>query len=206
MEKEKQLPKTLWKYTKGEFLKSILENGLYVAPIFKMNDPYEYVYVKDRERYRICCVSERKSVFSKYMLTHFADGHKGYAIGFNYEGVFRAVKYSKWAEIKKELSNYNVENSLTVKDKKWHMEHEYRAIYDAETNSKGFKKGENGVYLPVTITNIVLCCETENTESWIDQLDILRKYKSEHPKVEIKKLKMDDKKFSFIFDKEWELN
>ena len=61
--------KTLWKYINAEYLGSVLENGIYVSKLSEVNDPYEYKFMCNIDRFRICCVSNRKGSISKYMLS-----------------------------------------------------------------------------------------------------------------------------------------
>ena len=73
--KRKQNKEQLYKYTRVEFIQSVVENGGFASGIQYLNDPYESYGISHRDNFRI--VSLTRSRDAKLMWSHYANGHRG---------------------------------------------------------------------------------------------------------------------------------
>ena len=113
----------LYKYTKLEYLESILDYGIYAAPVSNFNDPYEYQGIKNIDDFRVCCLSRNAN--AKLMWSHYADGHKGCSIqvalpdNWGEPGCeLKNVSYSSSSENRSDWTREDAKQGLYTKDKK----------------------------------------------------------------------------------------
>lgn len=149
------------------FLRDILENNrLYAAKFDEMNDPMEglyssYPHIQDRikqgkESFRICSLCKSPDNF--LMWSHYADAHKGIAIGVKVKDQnISNVKNIKYVRVPKELDIINpydikddiITDILLEKLYYWKYEEEVRVL----------KKSSNSidhVFVEVDIKEIIL--------------------------------------------------
>lgn len=144
------------------FVDVILNNRIYAAPYFDLNDPMEGLYTYDsgvinrelvrqikgeKNKIRICSLSRRFD--STLMWSHYADSHRGVAIGIivHPRHEMRPVTYEGLSCVQNATAHSNHEaakNILTCKLEPWAYEEEERV----------FVTGSNYVY--VTISRIFL--------------------------------------------------
>ena len=128
------------------FVDIILNNRIYAAPYFDLNDPMEGLYTYnegtlnrdmvnkikgEKKRLRICSLSRRSD--STLMWAHYADSHSGVAIGLvvdgkheirpvNYEGLSYVQNATKFG------SHETAKNILSYKLEPWSYEEEERVF------------------------------------------------------------------------------
>ena len=143
------------------FTDIVLNNRLFAAPYFDLNDPMEghYLYregeldsdVRDlikgqKDKLRLCSLS--KNVKNELMWSHYAEGHRGVAVGVEVNESsceLRDVTYGDlpWVDRMK-IHNSTARDILTHKLAVWDYEEEVRAF----TTKKQ--------YIDVTICEIIL--------------------------------------------------
>jgi hypothetical protein len=128
------------------FVDIFLKKRLYAAPYFDMNDPMEgqYLYHKDngldedirnrlkgeKEKLRICSVS--RNPMNELMWSHYAEGHRGVAIGVEVNSQdynVRPVIYD--GPMLLGLNNLHTHSAIDIlcrKHKVWHYEEEERVF------------------------------------------------------------------------------
>ena len=128
------------------FVDIILNNRIYAAPYFDLNDPMEglYTYAEgtinkdmvreikgEKNKLRICSLSRRSD--STLMWSHYADSHKGIAIGVkvNQGQDIKSVRYEGLSFVQNATSRGSHEtarNVLTYKLEPWSYEEEERVF------------------------------------------------------------------------------
>ncbi len=129
------------------FVDIILNQRLYAAPYFDLNDPMEghYLYEKgklnpkvrslikgDKEKTRICSLSRVKD--NELMWAHYAEGHRGVAIGVSIDNKKHQVVPVIYDGLPK-ISNLSLrfptaQEILSHKLKVWSYEEEIRVFTD----------------------------------------------------------------------------
>ncbi len=129
------------------FVDIILNQRLYAAPYFDLNDPMEghYLYEKgkldsevrslikgDKEKTRICSLSRVKD--NELMWAHYAEGHRGVAIGVSVNNKKHQVVSVIYDGLPK-ISNLSLrfptaQEILSHKLKVWSYEEEIRVFTD----------------------------------------------------------------------------
>lgn len=212
----------LYKYTKLEYVESILRNGLYASPVDCLNDPYEYKEIKDPDSYRVVCLT--RSANAKLMWSHYADSHKGCSIqialpeGYgDSDFVLRDVTYSSLKKKRKDFSTEDIVSSLYIKDKKWSYEHETRAVchteqfdprnwqWSEQTDDIG-KRKKLFFIAKIKAINFGCMVNTESSE-YYTLLQKIETYNHTHKSkehIKVQKYKMADDRFAFILDKNYD--
>lgn len=149
------------------FLQDILENNrLYAAKFDKMNDPMEglyssYSHIQDRikhgkESFRICSLCKSPDNF--LMWSHYADGHRGIAIGVKVKDQnISKIKNIEYVKVPKELDIINpydinddiIMSILLEKLYYWKYEEEVRILKKSSNNI-------DDVFVEVEIEEIIL--------------------------------------------------
>ncbi|WP_433924749.1 DUF2971 domain-containing protein [Vreelandella sp. 21] len=144
------------------FVDIVLNNRIYAAPYFELNDPMEGLYTYDsgainselvrkikgeKTKIRICSLSRRFD--STLMWSHYADSHRGVAIGVivHPKHEIRSVTYEGLSYVQnatKHGSHETAKNVLTCKLEPWAYEEEER-VFVTDSN-----------YIDVTISRIFL--------------------------------------------------
>ncbi len=144
------------------FVDIILNNRIYAAPYFKLNDPMEGLYIYDKgtvnhemvskikgekKRIGICSLSRRSD--STLMWSHYANSHKGVAIAVvvGHQHEIRPVKYEGLSYVQNATrfgSRETAMNILICKLEAWSYEEEER-VFVTDTN-----------YVDVSIAKIIL--------------------------------------------------
>lgn len=200
---------SLYKYTRLEFLNSVLLNGIFASSLDRLNDPYECVGIKDKSRYRVICLSRSRN--KKLMWSHYADGHRGCSIKIDPPANYgtnncelRKVVYSSKVSNRVALDEEKLLESLYIKDKKWDYELEVRAVYDKNKPNNKWKTKRGNVFYPCSIQQVDFGCFSEYDPHYLDALIALRDYNSNHrKKVKVRKYKMLEEKFQFVIDPEF---
>ena len=159
------------------FVDIILNSRIYAAPYFDLNDPMEglYTYAEgsinrdmvnkikgEKTRLRICSLSRRAD--STLMWSHYADSHKGIAIGVevNQKHEIRPVTYEGLSYVENATrlgSHETAKNVLTCKLEPWRYEEEER-VFVTESN-----------YIEVSIKSIALGSKMDSrTKSLVKKL------------------------------------
>jgi hypothetical protein len=143
--------KTLYKYRSLKnfhfFVDILLYNRLYAAKYTDMNDPMEGIYYYnsgklnedirkklsgEKERLKICSLSEAND--NILMWSHYADSHKGVAIGIQIEDrkyEIRPIQYDGYSYISdNNYCNQSAKAILTHKADVWSYEKENRVFCD----------------------------------------------------------------------------
>jgi hypothetical protein len=144
------------------FVDIVLNNRIYAAPYFDLNDPMEGLYTYDegslnidmvnkikgeKKKLRICSLSLRSD--STLMWSHYADSHRGVAIGvvvdrkheirpINYQGLSYVQNATKFGSLE------TAKNVLSCKLEAWSYEEEERVFVTKSS------------YVNVSVKNIVL--------------------------------------------------
>ncbi len=136
------------------FVDIILNERIYAAPYFDLNDPMEGLYrytegtinqqlIKDikgqKQKLRICSLSRNCS--STLMWSHYADSHKGVAIGVkvNPNQETREVRYKGMSYVRDATrigSHETAKNILTYKLDSWTYEDEERVFVTSGNYAK----------------------------------------------------------------------
>jgi len=159
------------------FVDIILNNRVYAAPYFDLNDPMEGLYTYDegtlnrhmvnkikgeKTRLRICSLSRRSD--STLMWTHYADSHRGVAIGLEVDKKheIRPVKYEGLSYVQNATrfgSHETAKNVLSCKLEPWAYEEEER-VFVTDTS-----------YVDVFVKQIVLGSKMDTrTKSLVKKL------------------------------------
>jgi hypothetical protein len=157
-------PKRLYKYRSLENFKFIVDilinKRLYAAKYFDLNDPMEGVYsyqsgeldenirkrlLGEKKELRICSLSEINNDI--LMWSHYANGHRGVAIGVeintNKYAVNRVIYDGQKTVSDTNYNNLSAEEILKHKADCWEYEQEWRVFSNTE-------------FVPVTIKEIIL--------------------------------------------------
>ena len=123
---------SLFKYTKLDYIKSALYNGVYASVLTDVNDPYEWNGLEYAKDYRICCMttSSRQMLMWSYY-TH----HSGCCIEYCFDesllsnNIVRPVNYTDIYRNNRYLSLDEIYDHLYSKGKEWEHEKEVRAVW-----------------------------------------------------------------------------
>ncbi|MCF2861207.1 hypothetical protein ABMY44_03380 [Pseudoalteromonas sp. Cnat2-41] len=144
------------------FVDIILNNRIYAAPYFELNDPMEGLYTYDagtinrelvekikgeKTKLRICSLSRRPD--STLMWSHYADSHRGVVIGLVVDNKheMRPITYEGLSYVQNATRNGSHEtakNVLTCKLEPWAYEEEER-VFVTDSN-----------YVDISISQILL--------------------------------------------------
>jgi len=144
------------------FVDIVLNNRIYAAPYFDLNDPMEGLYIYDagtinnelvrkikgeKNRLRICSLSRRSD--STLMWSHYADSHRGVAIGLVVDSKheMRPITYEGLSYVQnatRHSSHETAKNVLTCKLEPWAYEEEER-VFVTDSN-----------YVDISIIQILL--------------------------------------------------
>lgn len=170
------------------FTDIILKSRLYAAPYFDLNDPMEgrYLYNQsdgkidedmarklkgDKEKVRVCSLSRDPN--NELMWSHYAEGHKGVAIGVEVDRTkyeVRPINYDGLHQIG--LNNFHSGSAIDVLSHKldvWRYEEEERVF----TNGKQ--------YIEVSV-NKIICGSRMSTQDKGFITDLVEKV---NPSIEI---------------------
>ena len=202
----------LYKYTKLEYVRSMLNNGIFASTIDKMNDPYEYKDIENPQNFRI--ISLTRSANAKLMWSHYADNHRGCSVqielpeGYGSDDfILKRVTYSSKYSRKEAMTDGEIVSNLYIKDKKWSNEIEVRAVYNDNNYDDTYWNFVDGnVYFKARIKAINFGCmintESDEYERLLMSIDTYNNI-NKNNKIEVKKYKMDNNKFRFILDNEY---
>jgi len=182
----------LYKYRSIEnfrnFVDIILKNRLYAASYQDLNDPMEgqYYYqsgkldkeIRDKlydekQRLKLCSLSKVND--NELMWFHYADGHRGVAIGLRInekQSIVKPIEYTGLTHIKSQ--DYNSQTAIEILSHKlevWNYEEEVRAFI------------ENEKFITVQIEEII----TGRKMSDLDYEFIQQLIKKINPKIKIRK-------------------
>ncbi|CAM4487953.1 DUF2971 domain-containing protein [Alteromonas australica] len=159
------------------FVDIILNNRIYAAPYYDLNDPMEGLYTYDegaineemvekikgeKGKLRICSLSRRAD--STLMWSHYADSHRGVVLGIevNKKYEVRPVTYEGLSYVKHATrfgGHETAKNVLTCKLEPWAYEEEERVFVS------------DGQYASVTIEEVVLGSKMDTrTKSLVKKL------------------------------------
>jgi len=141
----------IYKYRTTEnfkyFVDIILNNRLYAAKYNTMNDPMEGQYLyKDgaldktvldliysqKEHYKLCSLSKKSNNF--LMWSHYANGHRGVAIGVRIDNTKYTVKEIDYVPDLTLIENFDDMTAINILSKKlsfWSYEEEIRAFTES---------------------------------------------------------------------------
>jgi hypothetical protein len=207
---------SLYKYTRLEFVNSVLNNGIYASNLSALNDPYEGYMIGEAgtsNDYKVVCLSRSRN--QKLMWSHYADGHKGCTIKITLPKAYgtedcplKRVKYSSKLLSKQGLSEKEMADSLYTKDKKWSKELEVRAVnYSGNQSLDCWKKTRAGVFYKVNIVQVDLGCLAHLDKHYLDALIAIRDYNANHKKkIKVRKYKMSDEMYQIVLDNEFDFS
>lgn len=159
---------TLYKYRSirrfKNFVDIIINQRLYAAPYFDLNDPMEgqYIYPQgtlsssvikaikgEKENIRICSLS--RTYENSLMWAHYADGHRGVVIGVNVDNTKYEVHKMEYEGLSY-VRNVNIDGStetakriLCHKNEIWSYEQEERIFVTGKTK-----------FVEVKITEVII--------------------------------------------------
>ena len=200
---------SLYKYTRLEFVKSALNNGIYASRIDSLNDPYESngILINNGNDYRIVCLSRSRN--KKLMWSHYADGHRGCSIkiavpkgyGSN-DCPLRRVQYTSKYTSRDNLDTNGIVNSLYTKDKKWDYELEVRAVYsNINKDNPCWKQYKGDVFFIASILQVDFGCFSHFDSHYLEALMAIRDYNSnQKKKIKVRKYTMSLSKYEFIIE------
>ena len=208
---------SLYNYMKIDFIESAINNGVYAHLINELNDPYESFQIKENKKYVICCFTS--SYNAKLMWSHYGDKHQGCVVKFKTpsncfddECIIKRVNYqSKITCIKNDNSNAIIER-LYIKDKKWSSEKEFRCagyIDNLDDNWHSIiDKGKTNYYFKLDVEQITFGCNAHLLhDQYINNLQVIKNIndqRSAENQIKVKKMKMDEEKYRFIIDKNFD--
>ena len=202
----------LCKYTKLDYLLDALRaGGVFASELCKLNDPYEWMDMNQSDA-RVCCLTKSRN--AKKMWSHYADGHRGCVITVELPSEpetipeFQKVSY---VSIREFSSIDDPVKRLHYKDKKWHDEKEYRAVY-----SKGQVDPNHWVIINCGDTEKVFfrcrilrisfgCAVDENSQEFIQAVRWIKDYNDQQRykknKIEVDKYLAKEDRFEFSVDR-----
>ena len=202
---------SLYKYTKLEFLESTIKNGIFASKIINLNDPYELRNV-DKKKFRVVCLTRSNN--QKLMWSHYGNGHRGCCVQIEQleeygqkDCILKRITYSSNVNNKKNKSNDILQSPLYIKDKKWYKELEVRAVYDGqEKNEKYWNKVGKDIYFKSKIIQVSFGCLADTDEkNYLSALKAIKEYNDKsRKKIKVKKFKMSDDSFKFVYDKNYD--
>ncbi|MGF1693973.1 DUF2971 domain-containing protein [Photobacterium kagoshimensis] len=147
-----------------------LNNRLYAAKYTDMNDPMEGVYryksdyvTRDlieeirieKRNIGICSLSEDSS--NDLMWAHYAEGHKGVAIGVRIKGgnEIRNIKYEGLSKLTSTKYHDGYESALNI------LTHKLEA-WDYEQEVRVFTRGED--FVDVEVCEVILGCKMDKND------------------------------------------
>ena len=77
---KKTVPNSIYKYTKIEYIKSCVENGIYASRIDQVNDPYESDGIENPDLYRIACLT---TASTQMLMWAYYGNHHGCSIQYD---------------------------------------------------------------------------------------------------------------------------
>ena len=195
---------SLYKYTRLEFLNSVLHNGIFASSLAHLNDPYECINTD--KTFKVVCLSRSRN--KKLMWSHYANGHRGCSVKISLPDNYgeptcdlRKVVYSSKLVDKHAMNEAEIIESLFVKDKKWDYELEVRAVYNPSNPNINWKTKRGNTFYQAQILQVDFGCFSEYDPHYLDALIALRDYNSNHKKkIKVRKYKMSDRRFEFILD------
>ena len=141
------------------FVDIILKNRLYAAEYKNLNDPMEgqYYYgsngldrqiqeklMNEKDNLRVCSLSRTKS--NELMWSHYADGHRGVAIGLRIiHDEVRPIQYNGLAFIQNQ--DYNYQTAIEI------LSHKLE-IWSYEEEERAFIRGSN--FIDIQIEEIII--------------------------------------------------
>ena len=127
---------------------------------------------------------------------------------FQKDCILKRITYSSNVNNKKNKSNDILQSPLYIKDKKWYKELEVRAVYDdgQEKYEKYWNKVGDDTYFKAKIIQVSFGCLADtDKDNYLSALKAIKEYNDKsRKKIKVKKFKMSDDSFKFVYDKNYD--
>ena len=206
--------KTLYKYTKMDYVRSCIEKGVHASKLDKtLNDPFESAGIENKEKYRIACLTTNTQ--NKLMWSFYAQNHQGCCIGFDVTDVnrsfLRKVSYTQILRNKAEYSSVELVDRLFYKGYEWHSESEWRAVYYSDNHYSDtiWNTDEDGnIFLNLKVVSVTFGVNSELNPLYCKALEYLLNYNKgcrfKKDQITIRKMRLSDKNYNVVQDKQYD--
>ena len=198
--------KELFKYTKMEYLRSILDNGIYAAKLTELNDPYEAEGILYPEKYRVCCATTSPM---KMLMWSYYGQHRECVVGFLPKINMEKVEYVRRFESHKDFTQEEVVRNLLKKGAEWKPENEYRQVWFSENSNPDIwtMTEKDKVFLKAKIVEVRFGVCSHLNPFFVDALGLLKDYNegcADCDKIKVLKYTLSSKKYSLVEEKQWD--
>lgn len=195
----------LYKYTKIEYIQSIIENGIYASTLDKLNDPYEAEGILYLNRYRVICATNSPM---KMLMWSYYGQHRECVVTFEPSLELKKVSYERKISNHRDMSQDEIIDNLLVKGHEWSNEKEYRYVWSEDAdNDVNWKHNNTDIFLKSKIKEVRFGVNAEHNPNYISALKVLKEYNKRcenDEEIKVSRCILSTEKYGLVVDKQWD--